>query len=365
MFRLNAITLLLILTALSAGAGEAQQQPDYGTGWDLFASSGAIALREKTVFMTWPSGHCKAKRVLAVIDVADPAAPKLRGSCSVDGFPQDMALTRSHAYVVNGKELLTFDITQPAQPRLVTRTVIADDPLRGPQGIDISAPYAYLACRRDGVKVVDLTKPAAPVVVGHTPLPGISRDVTVAGDRLYVASGTKGIQILDRTKPTRLGNPIHLGAPEGVVNRIVVVDTIAYLAAGNLPVACVCAAKTTKPTWLGSSSDRDILSPFYGAFCFDLAVQSVKSPDAKSEKTVAFSADGEGGLIATDVSDPIMPTLAGVLLEGVSFGNSCFPTGICADNSFAYLNDARYGLRIVNITKLDAMVLVGPGISLK
>lgn len=360
MLRFISVILFMVFTSLSAYA--VKQKPDYGTDWDLFATPGAIAFQNKTVFMTWPSGHCKGKKIFAIIDVSVATNPKLLGCCPIGGFPQDMILTKTHAYVVNGKELLTIDITHLASPKMVARTLIADDPLRGPQGIDIAGRYAYLACRKDGIKIVDLGEPASPVVVKHISLPGFSRDVTVANKKIYVASGTRGVLIIDLLQPIKLGKPIRLGIQEGVINRIVIRDSIAYLAAGNLLVACVSEINTNNPSWVGKSSNRGILTPFYGAYCFDLAVQGF---DNNSKKIMVFSADGEGGIIATDVTNPDKPKLSSALMDGVSFGNAHFFTAIAIDKNFAYINDAWFGLRVVDIRNPKAMKLVGTGLKVK
>lgn len=355
---------LFVLPRSDAGATKTKKIRPYGTGWDLMASPGAIACRGTTLFMTWPGGQEKSRRILAVIDFSHPEKPVLLGKCPIDGFPRDLAVSGTRVLVVNGRDLLVFDVADPAAPKCLSRTLISADPLRGPAGIDLAGKYIYLACRRDGIRVFELKKAAPPVAIGHTPVPGFCYDVTVDQNNLYAACGCGGMEVLSLKKATQPVRISHLPAPTGVICKMVARGKNLFLAAGNSTVACVSIAQPNAPSWLGSSANLGTLSPYYGAFCFDLAVQSRPAVGSKNEQIISFAANGEAGLIATDVSDPRHPEFLGALLQGVTMGSPYFFTAICLANRFACMNDAWYGLRVLDIANPQVPKLFGPGLKL-
>jgi len=368
MARLNPrkhLAPLLCLCLYLRTAGGEPKTPVYGQGWDVYTTSSGIALAGDILYMTWPSKAGAVDRSLVAIDMARPESPKLLSRLVLGGFPQDLSAAGPYVYVVNGLELLVIDASKPSALKLVRRLVISKEPLRGPQGIDVNANVAYLACRRGGVTAVDLRDPLAPKVIAGAPTSGFARDVTAAGDYLYVADDTKGVQVFDIRSRGKLRAVGHLAAPEGCIGRLRVVGGIAYLAGGNTLVACISLKKPSRPRGIGSTADRQLLSPFYGSYSHDLAVGAATDPKTHESKTYAYVADGESGLVVVDVTSPTEPAYAGGLTEGVTIGGAYVVTSICIRGTHAYLNDESYGLRIVNIGSVADLRLVGEGLKLR
>lgn len=362
----------------------------YGEGFDVALTSSGIVLKDDVVYMTWPSGARKAERFLAAIDVSDVGRPKLLSKLPLPGFPQDLAVAGSHAYVVNGRALLVIDVSNPASMKLAGRLAVSEDPMAGPQGIDVSGAVAYLACRRGGVRAVDISKPDKPEVVSACKTAGFAGDVTASGDMLYVACGAKGLQVVDIADPHNLRTGRRMEAPSGVVGGIAIADDVGILAGGDTLVACVAKENGQRPTWLGSTDDRHVLSPFYGSYAFDVAILETGSagneaqPGAGRPRPVrngggppspfeggpqsgvvyACVADGEGGLIVADVSDPTAPRFAGALIEDLGLGGHMF-TSLCMQGDTVYMNDDSYGLRVVNVSTPAEPKLLGEGLSFR
>lgn len=357
--------LLLCLSLYLTAAADEPKAPVYGAGWDVYATSSGIALDGDILYMTWPSKAGAVERALVAIDVAKPESPKLSSRLPLVGFPQDVAAIGPYVYVVNGLELLVIDASKPSVLRLAKRLTISEEPLRGPQGIDVHGNVAYLACRRNGVAAVDLRSPLDPKVIATASTPGFARDVTAAGDYLYVADDTKGVQVFDIRSPATLRAVGRLAAPNGCIGRIRVADGIAYLAGGNTIAAGVSLETPSSPRWLGSTADRHLLSPFFGSFCHDLAVGTATCPKTGVQKVYAYAADGESGLVAMDVTRPAEPTFAGGLTKGVTIGGAYVVTSICIRGTYAYLNDESYGLRVVDISSSADLRLVGKGLKLR
>ena len=101
--------------------------------------------------------YAAGSKGLSVIDLADPAAPRIRGSLALEGE---------------------------------ARQVLAD------------GPRVYLAAGRQGLWTVDVSDPDAPAALGHLATPGDTRAVAADGDRLYLADGPAGLTVVDVSDPS-------------------------------------------------------------------------------------------------------------------------------------------------------------------
>jgi len=129
---------------------------------------------------------------------------------------------------------MILDVSTPAAPVLVGS---CDTP--GPAyGIDVEGALAYVAVGDFGLQIIDVSTPSAPVVVSS--LDGFNaRDVEVAGSLSYVTTLGNGLQIIDVSAPVA---PVLLGSyvPEGgssatyhSVQDIEVVGPVAYVSCGS------------------------------------------------------------------------------------------------------------------------------------
>jgi hypothetical protein len=69
------------------------------------------------------------------------------------------------------------------------------------RALDVSGQYAFVAAGSSGLRVVDVSDPAHPTVVGGIDTPGDARDVRLAGNLAFVADGANGLVTIDVTQP--------------------------------------------------------------------------------------------------------------------------------------------------------------------
>ena len=242
-------------------------------------------------------------RGLQVLDLADPASPRVAARLDTPGFAQSIRVVGSLAYVADGHEgLAIVDVTDPAAPALLSRLSTT----HGISDLDVAGSYAYLADGGAGVQVADVSDPRAPRIVGNYPIPGgfgSLRTVTVAGHRAYLGlSGvhsSRGLEqghsllILDLASPSapRLAGSYLL---PHLPYEIAVDGSHAYIAAGD---AGLLVLDVSKP----------------GAV---VPLAQIDTPSANgvvvSEDT-AYLSDGYLGLRIFDVSDPGHPVIVGRL----------------------------------------------------
>ena len=94
----------------------------------------------------------------------------------------------------------------------------------------VAGHYAYTADSFDGLRVIDVANPAAPVKVGNYDTPGDAEDVAVAGHTAYVADGDSGLRVIDVTDPAA---PVEVGFYDtpGDARGVAVAGHYAYVAA--------------------------------------------------------------------------------------------------------------------------------------
>ena len=84
-------------------------------------------------------------------------------------------------------------------------------------GVSVANGYAYVADDCNGLQVIDISTPTAPVIVGSVETQGDAYGVSVANGYAYVADYDNGLQVIDISTPTApvivgsVDNPSTLG----------------------------------------------------------------------------------------------------------------------------------------------------------
>lgn len=155
------------------------------------------------------------------------APPQPRCTVAMKGYPSAVAVGDGYALFVNNERLITIDTTSPTACPVLAERDNADTVF----GLALADNRAYLANGSRGLRVWDLTDPAAPVARAAYPTQGIAISVIVQDGLVYLVDCDDGLQILTADDPvplTRLGAFTPLGAPD----RLVVAGDYAYAASG-------------------------------------------------------------------------------------------------------------------------------------
>ena len=95
----------------------------------------------------------------------------------------DIVLQGDFAYVVTDLGLTIVDVSNPALP--VVRGSVSTGKT---QGVDVKGSYAYVASQTKDLRVIDISNPDAPTIIGLEALSGQTWDVAVKDNIAYVAS---------------------------------------------------------------------------------------------------------------------------------------------------------------------------------
>jgi hypothetical protein len=185
---------------------------------------------------------------LQVLNVADPAHPRLVATLGLGTFPHPLGglipevgerifVSGNYAYVT-GYALHVIDVSEPAQPVRVG----GYSPTGGNLGLFVAGPYAYLVGAGEGgndLTVVDVSDPGNPQPVGGYAEPGRVQvyDVFVTGGYAFLANhepfatgdGLLVLDVSDPAHPERVGGAALLSGALGIT----VAGRYAYLAGGD------------------------------------------------------------------------------------------------------------------------------------
>ncbi len=164
---------------------------------------------------------------LAVVDVADPTQPALRGRFGLPGRVDNLQIDGHHAYLADysvagthapSGGLRILDIADPDQPRQTS--LYSDHCERAYDvAVDHRTQRAYVACT-EGLQIVDVTDADAPRTLGRFAVENASQaTVALRGDRVWFGSshGVYEIDISDPTTPALVRTtPTHGTAPEHI-----------------------------------------------------------------------------------------------------------------------------------------------------
>ena len=250
----------------------------------------------------------------------------------IGGVTEAVFVQGNYAYIGEGPRLTILDISSPVSPTVVGKTPPWPDFV---QDIYVSGSYAYIAADRAGLRVVDVSDPAAPAEAGLYDAPYHVNGVAVAGGYAYVADWPRGLRVVDVTNPAA---PVEVGVcgTPGGGKDVAVVGDYAYIAdsGGGLRVVDV----------------SDPAAPIEVGFC--------DTPRNASDVVVAggyaYVADGQfGGLRVVDVSDPAAPMEVGF------YDTLTYAWGVAMAGDYAYVADGYDGLRVVDVSDPEAPAEVG------
>jgi hypothetical protein len=177
-------------------------------------------------------------RGLQVIDVRDPASPRIVGAVDTPGDALGVAVAEGFAYVADHRDgLQVIDVRDPASPQIVG----AVDTPGSAAGVAVAEGFAYVADAYHGLQVIDVRDPAAPRIVGAVDTSGRAFGVAVADRFAYVVGHQfkwysyyshwfEVVDVWDPASPQLVDSIVTSGRADNVA----FVDGFAYVAGGRI-----------------------------------------------------------------------------------------------------------------------------------
>ncbi len=309
---------------------------------------------------------------LTVVDVRDPANPRLAGSYGPGLWAAGIALSGTRAYLTGLADAVTvLDISNPANPRRVggltapfqggsaalaegvlavagwrqtgqghtLETVDLSDPvrptllgtaaLRGESiqstRIFTAGSNVFVAAHWEGLQIFDVSQARSPARLGVKETSGSTSGVAVSGHHAYVANGTDGLRILDVSNPAQPVAVAHYGTSSSVQS-VALAGNLALLgdAGWGGPgegIVVLDVRDPSRPAKVGSY--RIEPSPFH--------LHTVISGRYAFVANTWYQASATGRLLVLDIADPARPKLAG------SFNVEGYAQYVAVSGSHAFL----------------------------
>ena len=201
----------------------------------------------------------------------------------------------------------------------------------------IDGDYAYVTNEDEGLKVVNITDPTSPFIIGSYDTDDIAQSVYVDGDYAFIAdyAGDPFIEenvlildVSDPTNPTHLGNCSSIEAAGDYAWDIISTGDIAYLANGDGGLNVIDVSTPSSPEIIERRNTPGI--------SYDLDVDG----------DYLYLADDDNGLVVLDITNPSsIPIPIATYNTGMSSAVS-----VTIEGNFAYVADINNGLFIINIT---------------
>jgi len=230
------------------------------------------------------------------------------------------------------------------------------------RGLTLYGGYAYVAGGSEGIKIVDISTPDNPTLVGSFRT-AEARDIAVRGEYAFVADGERGLKVLDVSDPRV---PAEIGMRKTMDARAIALEgDIAFIADGASGLKVIDVSSPVQPTRIGSYATEDACdlivheSKLYvadgrgGLRIFDISdsaelveVGHLSGMDVRSvavEGFLLYLAAGAGGLIIMDNSDPGGPVELGRYAAAEILD-------VSVSGTFAYLVDSREGMIVVDVS---------------
>ncbi len=211
-------------------------------------------------------------------------------------------------------------------------------PLPSISGISLSGNMAYLADRYSGLKIIDVSNPADPTLLGSYDIPSGANHISISGTTAYAPAESLGLLIIDVGNPA---SPALLGSYDtpSSAYHVSISGTTAYVADGN-STQIIDVSNTTNPvllsTWPAPGGDY------------------VEYASVSGTKAYLTYTDPPGGLLQIlNVTDPANPGLLGQIKLGDS------ASGISISGTRAYVAARYVGLQIIDVSNPINPVLIG------
>lgn len=263
---------------------------------------------------------------------------------TLPGPAELVRLSGTQAYVVSGKTLTIYDITNPAAP-------VRRGGFEFPEkvwGFRVYGSRLWVANGFNGLQIIDVSRPEAPVVHGAAKTQGQSKAVSMAGTRAVVANHMTGVDLIDVADPAK---PAYIGSAflDGYARDVAIAGTTAY-AVDNpagfyvIDVAGVTTKAFDPDTGLQEAHTPQVIELSEPASGPRLAVLAGGEPFDPKRTPRPPGTRPRGTLQVWDLSTPATPKLAAL------YRPPGIPRHVALQGNLAWIADSEEGVHVVDLS---------------
>jgi len=140
---------------------------------------------------------------LIIVDVSNPAQMEIIGHLDTNYSTTSVEIQGQIAYLGTYQMVLIIDVSDPTQP-----VTIGSQFMRSATVLDLDVSGNLLYAIQRGLRIIDVSNPAATKVLSDTLVADDPQKVTVRGNRAYISAKSDGVRVIDVSNPSA---PFELG----------------------------------------------------------------------------------------------------------------------------------------------------------
>jgi hypothetical protein len=203
----DAVEGLVLVNVNTLADGEFRnnklKRKTFADGSDAW-NPGGVLDGARHIHLAGEIAYITADKGLVVVDLADPAAPRLAAVRELRDA-RASAIQFRYLWVSDADGVKLFDVTDLRNPKAIPGATV---PLADARRIYVARTYAYVAAKAEGLVILDVENPLSPRIHQKVTLGGSlndAEDVIVASTNAslfaYVADGRNGVKVLQLTSP--------------------------------------------------------------------------------------------------------------------------------------------------------------------
>ncbi len=273
---------------------------------------------------------------MIILDISDYSDPVFVSNFTDASYVDEIYVQGDYAYVADFYDgLKIVDVSNPQTP--VEVGVLGT--LQAGR-IKVQGNYAYAinvtVNNPDSLEIIDVSNPSTPFEVGSIEVANITWDIDVSGNYVYIAAHNSGLRIINVSDPA---NPILAGVyADHTVHDVQVVGNTAYLASPDFNGGFIIldVSDPSNPTLINQYNPSGFPDPF------DVAV--------KDNYAYISAPVGTADIILLDITNPNNP------IELDDYNPPVGASDIQAVGPFLYIADGEGGVLILRNTLIPIPV---------
>jgi hypothetical protein len=272
------------------------------------------------------------------------------------GPTMDVATDGDLLFAVGQGRLSVLDIHQPAKPKLLG-TLAGLGQVRQ---VTVYEGVAYVTAREDGLFLIDVRRPDSPQLLSHYDTIELATGIAVSGPVAFVACRNCGVELVDVTDGRQ---PRHLSTIRvGEAQSVAVRDGILYAGVWATREVAICDVRNPRRPRLLAKAPLDGYGDgvaVQGHYCY--AATGHHRRGLPSEKPGDPGYGGGHGLEIFDVADPGQPQFVGRVKLPPLYRLGYDMWRVTVGERFAFVADTFNGVFVIDITEPQAPRVVARG----
>jgi hypothetical protein len=310
---------------------------------------------------------------LQILDITNPLVPVEVGVLNTFGSALEVAIASDFAYVADqGHGVVAVDISNPQSPPIASSAAaLSAGAITRVEG------RLFTACGVAGMQIFDATDPLAPVPLTTFDTPGSAQDVEVSGNVAYIADGTPGLHAVDISNPAA---PLLLStAATGYATAVTVAGSLAFVGISGGTGGALRIVDVANPAALTVVGSLDLPQSafdvqvrgdhvFVADFTADVKVVDVSNPSAPilvttlvtPDYSTALEIDGDlmvvgdaQFVLVVEIADPANP----VITSAVESADQIWALALRDD--IVYVANGLAGVQVIDVSDAHAPVHLG------